>query len=646
MSLSVGVLGKGLLADLIFEPLSKKYSVFRVKEVHQIPKETDLVLVLDDTWNPMVYVQAEEALSALKIPWLRGLVYFGEGIIGPLVRPGIKGCSQCADERRIMAGLDRREMWEMYEQYLVKENLFRDVWASRTGLWQMAQIMMAKIDQILAGDFSTLENQMIFIHLKTLKVSRHSFLPNPLCPICAQLPEDSPEMAQIVLQSSPKVAPDQFRFRSLDELRDVLEKDYLDQRTGLLNQKRRDFITPFADASVNLPLVEGDEGAGGRTHVYPDSELTAILEGLERYCGVMPRGKRTVVHDCFNNLRKIALDPAKVGLHFKEQYQRPNFPFQPFDPNQPIDWVWGYSFLQERPILVPQKLAYYSLGDEAGFVYETSNGCALGGSLEEAIFYGIMEVVERDAFLLTWYAQLPLPRLDPKSADDPELSLMIERIKAVAQYDIFLFNATMEHGIPSIWAIAKNRREKGLNLICAAGAHLDPVRAAKNAIHELAGMMLILDEPFEANKEKYMKMLEDPYLVREMDDHSMLYGLKEAEERLHFLLQQDGPMRSFQEEFTWKKVHPDLTGDLKEILQVFKQLNLEVIVVDQTAPELAKNGLFCVKVIIPGMLPMTFGYHLTRLDGLKRVLHVPRQLGYVNEPLTINQLNPHPHPFP
>jgi ribosomal protein S12 methylthiotransferase accessory factor len=79
---------------------------------------------------------------------------------------------------------------------------------------------------------------------------------------------------------------------------------------------------------------------------------------------------------------------------------------------------------------------------------------------------------------------------------------------------------------------------------------------------------------------------------------------------------------------------------------VFRRLNLEVIVVDQTTPEVKRMGLHCVKVIIPGMLPMTFGYHLTRLDGLERVLRVPMELGYARKPLTREQLNPHPHPFP
>lgn len=129
----------------------------------------------------------------------------------------------------------------------------------------------------------------------------------------------------------------------------------------------------------------------------------------------------------YNDLKDCALNPATVGLHAPEQYARPDFPFQAFDSDVAINWVWGYSLTQQRSILVPERLAYYSLGFHDGFVYETSNGCALGSSLVEAIFHGILEIVERDAFLLTWYAQLPLPAIDLTSSNDRELQWMIER---------------------------------------------------------------------------------------------------------------------------------------------------------------------------------------------------------------------------
>ncbi|MED4906240.1 TOMM precursor leader peptide-binding protein [Parageobacillus thermoglucosidasius] len=647
MGACVLMVGEGVLADFVYEKLSVQYQVVRQIDFEKgVPEETGLALVLHDAWHPSAHHKAEEVLRPLGIPWLRGFVSFGEGVIGPLVRPNTPGCSQCADMRRLIAGYDRKEMWELQQMMAVQGGIQRDAWASRAGLLQMAYLIAAETKRVLEGSRAYLEEKVFLINLKTLKNSCHFFLPDPLCTVCGQLPDDSPTAAQLSLQPSPKISADSYRCRPIEELKEVLVKDYLDYRTGLLNGKMHHFVLPFADVVVNMPMFIGDEGVAGRTHSYEISGLTAILEGLERYCGIESRGKRTVVYDSYRNLADQALNPLKVGVHAEEQYARPDFPFKPFHPDRPMNWVWGYSFLQERPILVPELLAYYSLGGGDGFVYETSNGCALGGSLEEAIFHAILEVVERDSFLMTWYAQLPLPRLDLRSANDKELQLMVDRVRAVAGYDLYFFNSTMEHGIPSVWAVAKNRKQKGLNLICAAGAHPDPLRAVKSAIHELAGMMLVLDEKFEANRKKYEKMLHDPLLVQQMEDHGMLYGLPEAEERLQFLLDDNRPLRTFEEEFKQQTKSADLTDELWDILQKFRRLNLEVIVVDQTTPVIKRNGLYCVKVLIPGMLPMTFGHHLTRVTGLERVLRVPMELGYTKQPLTLEQLNPHPHPFP
>jgi ribosomal protein S12 methylthiotransferase accessory factor len=647
MDTCVLIVGEGILADYVYEKLSVQYQVVRQIDFEEgVPEETDLALVLHDAWYPSVHHKAEEVLRSSGIPWFRGFVSFGEGVIGPLVRPNTSGCSQCADIRRLIAGYDRKEMWELQQRMAMQEGIQRDAWASRTGLLQMAHLIGAETQKVLEGSRARLEERLFLINLKTLKNSCHFFLPEPLCPVCGQLPDDSPTAARISLQSSPKISADSYRCRSIEDLKNVLLKDYLDYRTGLLNGKMHHFVPPFADVIVNMPLFMGDEGVAGRTHSYEVSELTAILEGLERYCGIEPRGKRTTTHDTYRNLEDKALNPTKVGVHAKEQYARPDFPFKPFHPDRPMNWVWGYSFLQERPILVPELLAYYSLGCGDGFVYETSNGCALGGSLEEAIFHAILEVVERDSFLMAWYAQLPLPRLDLSSANDKELQLMVDRVRVVAGYDLYFFNSTMENGIPSVWAVAKNRKQKGMNLICAAGAHPDPIRAVKSAIHELAGMMLTLDEKFEANRKEYEKFLHDPFSVQQMEDHGMLYGLPEAEERLQFLLDDHRPLRTFEEEFNWQTKSADLTDDLQDILQKFRRLNLEVIVVDQTTPVTKRNGLYCVKVLIPGMLPMTFGHHLTRVTGLERVLRVPMELGYTKQPLMLEQLNPHPHPFP
>jgi len=642
----ITVIGEGLLATMVSDHLEMDYDIIRQSTWNQDMPHVNLVLDMHDAWHPSEIFEMEKWLQSAGITWLRAFVSFGEAIVGPVVRPGIPGCSRCADMRRLMAGRDRKEMWGIQSRLSATGGVQRDAWISHNGLIQVTQYVKAEVNRLVEGGKPQLHEHVQIIDLQSLTSTRHFFLADPLCPVCSPLPEDTPEQARITLQANPKPNPDSYRTKSMHDLKKALQSEYLDSRIGFINRKMRDLTSVFADVSVNLPLFTQDEGTAGRTNSYADSELTAILEGVERYCGIAPRGKRTVVHDCYDNLAEHALDPRSVGLHTEEQYAQPGFPFRPFEPKRPMNWVWGYSFLLERPILVPELIAYYSMGYGEGIVFETSNGCALGGSLEEAIFYGILEVVERDAFLLTWYAQLRLPRLDPSSADDRELQLMIDRLQTVTDYEFFIYNATMENGIPSVWTIAKNRTQKGLNLVCAGGAHPDPIRAVKSSLHESAAMLIGLTGKFETNREKYLRMFHDSSLVKKMDDHAMLYSLPEAEERLRFLLDDPRPMQTFAEAFTARKKHHDLTDDLRDLLQIFKNLDMDVIVVDQTTPDVRRNGLTCVRVLIPGMLPMTFGHHLTRINGLERVRQVPVTLGYEKEPLRDDQLNPHPHPFP
>src|SRR5690606_40616130 len=91
-------------------------------------------------------------------------------------------------------------------------------------------------------------------------------------------------------------------------------------------------------------------------------------------------------------------------------------------------WEWGWSLRDARPVLVPSRLVYYSIptaGDN--FVFECSNGCAIGGCTEEAVLGGLLELVERDAFLNAWYGAARLPRVDLATVGSATATAMAER---------------------------------------------------------------------------------------------------------------------------------------------------------------------------------------------------------------------------
>ena len=73
----------------------------------------------------------------------------------------------------------------------------------------------------------------------------------------------------------------------------------------------------------------------------------------------------------------------------------------------------------------------------------------------------------------------------------------------------------------------------------------------------------------------------------------MLYGLKETEERLHFLLREDAPVQTFQEMNVSQSFDMDLTSDLHQLLNRLHQSDLEVIVVDQTVPYREERTTLC-----------------------------------------------------
>ncbi|WP_276357943.1 TOMM precursor leader peptide-binding protein [Cohnella caldifontis] len=644
----IAIVGEGRLADLVAESLSAERPVLRLGDAirSDVPESVVFVVAVHDEYRPSAYQAINMALREAGIPWLSATVIADEGIVGPYVRPGEPGCPHCALKRRTTSSADDAKQLEMRMTLWKKGVVKRDPKVPPWGLRHMRDLIVAEARSALGRETPRTDGRIYLVDLCTLEGSRHVFLPDPFCPVCGRLPDDTPESARIDLKPRPKTDPRTFRVKSLTETDfSRLQEDYLDDRTGVMKEARLQLAHPFSDVLVLLPSAFGDEWTAGRSHAYPLSLASALLEGLERNCGTTPRGKKTVVRDSYRNLADMALNPTDVGLYSPEQYADEDFPFEPFDQDAPLTWVWGYSFMRESPILVPEGLVYYHAAFGGSLANEGSNGCALGGSLEEAVFHGVMEAVERDSFLMAWYARLPLPRLDPFSAGDRELGLMAERLIAVAGYELNLFNATTENGIPSIWALAKNKRRTGANLICAAGASLDPVRAAKSAVYELAGFTRFLSEQAEARREEILEMLGDSNRVEEMPHHALVYALPEAEERLRFLRNPERPVRNFADEFAERAPSPDLTEDLRGVLNRFRRLGLEVIVVDQTSAELSRNGLHCVKVLIPGLLPMTFGHRMRRVHGLDRLLKVPMALGYTDRPLTENELNPYPHPF-
>ncbi|MFI6093063.1 TOMM precursor leader peptide-binding protein [Streptomyces sp. NPDC051218] len=592
-------------------------------------------------------IEARTAAGTTVVPlwWEPGRI-----VVGPVLAPGRTGCLRCFVTRRTGCRP------EAYPRIADRARDGSVRFADRHAL--LPALSHALVEQCLALDTRELPPHRAFLtlELRDLTVTPGRFLPDPLCPVCSDLPEDAPLVADAFDMPLPKKAPENYRGSDLLASSDRLRALYVDENAGLVRRLRRSAhgLFPSATAPTGLRVTTSQEIGFGRQTTYLAAEMTALTEGLERSAGVQPSGRRTDVHGSWVQLRADAVDPRRFGLHDPEQYLIEGFPFQEFGEDLELSWVWARSLGQDRAVLVPECLAYYEPlyrpTPRPALAYEISNGCALGASLPEAALYGVFEIAERDAFLLTWYSRIaPVEvTLDPRR--DTELALMVERIEWLSGYRIRLYDITNDLGIPAVWVLAVDERERAgqPRALCAGGAHLDLGKAFRSALLELAPFTAEFPPAYRSHRHLIAGMLQDPGKVRHMEDHRMLYCAPEAFERLEFLLSPRARMSLAQAQDLHLPAdrHTDLRDDLADVTGRVTKAGLDVLVVDQTNADQRLGGFRCAKVLVPGAIPMTFGHWARRLNGLDRLLHAPVALGRSAAPLSRADLNPHPHPFP
>lgn len=659
------------------------------------------VVAVTDGWDPEWIARVAAGAAADGVPFLGVQVELGRAVVGPAVVPGVAGCGECLAVRRAAVDFGRAEERAALLARHGGRLAGPSVWLTAFAVHAIAGIVAAEAVALAGGGGARTRGAVVVVELDRLATAVHPFLPDPLCRTCAPPPVDGgPGAAEVGLVSRPKPGPPAtLRVTDIGQRAEEVLRTYADGFAGLVHEVReRDACgLPVAYAPTGLPRFRRSEPGIGRATDRRAAGLAAVLEAVERRAGIEPSGPRGSRWAAFEDIAGQAVDPRTLGLHEPERYDgRPGVSdgvsdeeftgespdtsgtrrqgYARFDPARELEWVWGYSFGRAEPVLVPRAYAYFGpagtdaardpagTGGRAGrpLVHETSNGCALGGCYEEAVVHGLLEVAERDALLLTWYARMPVPRIALASARSAEIRLLADRIRREHGYRVLFFDTSLEHGIPSVALLAVDLTPGPLRpaVMCSAAAHVDPERACWAALTELALTVAHLTRVYPEQRERAAAMAADSALVREMADHQLVYGHASTLPRWDFLLRRDGrpgecgdsnddaDAYSFAESFRGRPAPSgDLREDLTDLLDRYRWAGLDVIAVDQTGPEQRAAGLSAVKVVVPGTLPMTFGHADRRVRGLPRLRTVPVRLGHRTDALPQDGTNPYPHPF-
>lgn len=379
------------------------------------------------------------------------------------------------------------------------------------------------------------------------------------------------------------------------------------------------------DGSGAPPIAEGFDFEDAAR-----AEALAIIEGLERLHVLRWHDPRRVERLRLADAGPGGVAPEHCHAYLPDQRADPAFPLAPLGPDVETGWIHGWDLTGRAPCRVAVDLVVRNHTPDA-VAAANSTGAACHTDVRRAIVNGILETVERDAFMLAWLLRRSMPPV-ASAAGDPDPGA-IRASFARLDLDLACVDITSDLGIPTVLGVLRDRRDPDLLLVDMV-ADTSGRRAmaklqrelAQFASHPLAVPGCLVNACTHDG---------DPDAVRNFPDHAAFYQRADRHALVDFLTASTETSRR-----DWVTVGSDRGPgeELAALVGCLGARGYRVVAVDCTPPLLRDRGLHAVKVLIPGLQPLHAGHRLRALGGTRLQSFLPATAD-------AGALNPWPHPF-
>jgi ribosomal protein S12 methylthiotransferase accessory factor len=439
------------------------------------------------------------------------------------------------------------------------------------------------------------------------------------------------------------------RNASLEALLGVLD-DVVDDRVGLVRHIEMvpreagdpDFFHVAAKACNTAAFCRQANFAntGGAATDLTVATAKAVGEAVERYSAAIYDHEALPVC-CYADAPFPCAPPAEFALHSAEQSAEPDFPWVPFGDDTPVRWTPGTDLLTGRKCHVPAAMVfmpyhYYQDSGEAAIVQPISTGLACHMSRARAEVSGICEVIERDAFTITWQAGLGHPQLRVETLSDANYDI-VERFERAGGV-VTILDITTDVGVPTVLSVLQHEDAHAAALVVAAAADPDPEDAVRKSLEELAHTRRYSQQV----KTRMARLpLDGSVEILDQVDH-LNFWCDHANAPLAEFLFRSSARVDFED--LPNVAIGDAEGDVRALVERIGALGHRVVVCDLTTPDVAGLGFHVVRAVVPGFHPLFMGHRIRALGG-RRLRQVPERLGRTSM-LTEAGDSGLPHPYP
>lgn len=381
----------------------------------------------------------------------------------------------------------------------------------------------------------------------------------------------------------------------------------------------KDYVPGFAIASARLS--EKRSWSHGRD---PSPEVAlkkAISETKEwTSCGCVPELTRA----CYRELDNV-IDPREVIQFHENQYRIKNFPFVQFDEEMRYSWTKGVD-LDGNEFHILADHVYFPYFPETPYhCFSNSSGCAAHPNKQTAVETGTLELIERDAFINSYFCKLDMPIVSEDTLPD-HIQKRLQRLGDVG-FKVWVVDHSLDLA-PVVFVMAQSTEHTFTT--CASCSSFDIEHAVSHALMEVEASVLHRLQHGVSDKIR-------PNDVVWPNDHGRLYGQKRYFRRADFLVES-------QKSLSFKEVGGNTSRTWNNLLGCFESKSWKHLVVPlKLSDDYGGNGdLSIVRVLVPGTVQMTFGYR-QEPAGMKRLYEIAERFG--RGKVMYSQLTKFPHPF-
>jgi ribosomal protein S12 methylthiotransferase accessory factor len=336
---------------------------------------------------------------------------------------------------------------------------------------------------------------------------------------------------------------------------------------------------------IGIPVYSAirPDAAEGAVSIYagkgatkPQAKASAMMESFERYSAELnDEHRQNFVCGVFEGSLDEYISPNSLIL--------PNLLFDP--ETSEMEWVRSTNLKDDNVVLVPANAVYhpYITENTVKIFQSNTNGLASGNKLEEAVFHGMMEVVERDAWSIFESKRKQKPEISCENTENEIIKNILSMFKE-AGINVRLVDLTADVKITTVAAVSDDTILKDPALLTlGVGTHLDPEIAVIRALTEVAQSRATQIHGTREDTVRAVFMRKAGYQrMKRINSH--WFGESERSIDLNELKNDSG--RSFKD-------------DIETSKKLLSKCGFEdILYVDLTRPEIE---IPVVRVLIPGM---------------------------------------------